>query len=184
MNLDATEKTLSSYLRRRKCLEAICIPTADIILPEALGHSATEQLIFGAFISAIWPGGRQYSTEAIHVSSVGWINLIPNFQHRDNALRYATIAIGTVLMSIDYQDDSLHITSVQTYNRAVFEVVKALKHKNWTQRDGLLIAARLLSFYEVAPYLCFHMHSTNSFITLDYCASEAAPRDIRALERA
>ncbi|EXV03854.1 hypothetical protein X797_003653 [Metarhizium robertsii] len=60
-----------------------------------------------------------------------------------------SISIGTLLLPLDAQDTQLLVKGIQTYNRAICEVAKALKGADWYQRDGLMATARLLSFYEV-----------------------------------
>lgn len=60
-----------------------------------------------------------------------------------------SISIGTLLLALDAQDTQVRVKSMQTYNRAICEVAKALKGADWYQRDGLMATARLLSFYEV-----------------------------------
>ena len=75
-----------------------------------------------------------------------------------------SISIGTLLLALDAQDTQLCVKSIQTYNRAIYEVAKASKGADWYQRDGLMATARLLSFYEVGltgqqsgdKVLCMH----------------------------
>lgn len=122
---------------------------SDIALPISLAQSAREQLCFGAFHSALQPGGRHYSSHAVKLSFVGWIDFIPNLCSSEPCIRYISIAIGAALLALESGHGQLRIKGLQAYNMALCEMAKALAQPTWHLRHGLLAVGRLLTFYDV-----------------------------------
>ena len=94
--------------------------------------------------------GRKYTETSKGLASVDWTDLVGELYQSEPVLRYAAIAWATSLLAERDQDNQLRIKGLLAYNDSVAEMGRALQKPSWYRSNGLLVAARLMSGYEVS----------------------------------
>lgn len=64
-------------------------------------------------------------------------------------MRYSTLAISTAMLGVQSRDGQLLRKGMETYGRALQEMIIALSDPHRHKSDGVLAAARLMQLYEV-----------------------------------
>jgi hypothetical protein len=95
------------------------------------------------------PDGPQFSHKSSDLASVGWTKFIGDLYNSETALRYATIATAACILGKLNDDEQLRVKGLQVYNWTIQEMIKAVKEPSRAKSDSLVLAARVMSFYEV-----------------------------------
>lgn len=122
---------------------------SHVTLPDSFTRSAREQLYFGLFWNIMIPEGRRFSPKSSDLASVGWASFIGDLYNCETALRFATVATATSILGKLNNDEQLRLKGLQVYSWTIQEMIRAVKDPNRAKSDGLIIAARLMAFYEV-----------------------------------
>lgn len=122
---------------------------SHVTLPDSFARSAREQLYFGLFWNTMIPEGPQFSPQSTDLASVGWTSLLGDLYNSETALRFATIAMATSVLGRLNDDEQLRLKGLQVYNWTVQEMIRAVREPNRAKSDSLIVAARLMAFFEV-----------------------------------
>lgn len=131
-----------SYTRNREAGPHVTLPTS-------LARSAREQLYFGLFWNIMIPKGSRFSPESSDLASIGWTSFLGDLYNSETALRFATIAAATSILGRLNNDEQLRLKGLQVYSWTIQEMIKAVKEPSRAKSDSLVLAARLMAFYEV-----------------------------------
>ncbi|RFU75914.1 zn2-c6 fungal-type dna-binding domain [Trichoderma arundinaceum] len=128
--------------------------TTTVALHDSLARSAREELFFGMLISTALPYGHLLSAKASDISTNGWVSAVEEYYNREPAIRYAALAMSVGFMGVEdrrkqvTQHSQLALQGLEAYNKAIREMVKALRDTSRSKKDGVIVAARILQFYE------------------------------------
>ncbi|KAL7922995.1 hypothetical protein ACQKWADRAFT_320364 [Trichoderma austrokoningii] len=124
-------------------------PGSHGTLQDSFARSSGEQLYFGLFWNIMIPEGARFSPQLMDLASVGWTSLLGDLYNSETALRFATIAIATSVLARLNNDEQLCLQGLQVYNWTVQEMIRAVKQPSRAKSDSLILAARLMAFYEL-----------------------------------
>jgi hypothetical protein len=128
---------------------------SSVTLHDSLTRSAREELFFGMLISTALPYGHLLSARASDVSTNGWVSAVEAYYDREPAIRYAALAMSVGFMGVEdrkkkiTQHSQLTLQGFEAYNKAILEMVRGLRDPKRSKNDGIIVAARILQFYEV-----------------------------------
>lgn len=120
-----------------------------VTIPDSLARSAREQLYFGLFWNIMMPKGPRFSSQSMDLAPIGWTSLLEDLYNSETALRFATIAMATSMLGRLNDDEQLRLKGLQVYNWTVQEMIRAVREPKRAQSDSLIVAARLMAFFEV-----------------------------------
>ncbi|KAM0258252.1 hypothetical protein ACHAQJ_003894 [Trichoderma viride] len=95
------------------------------------------------------PDGPQFSLESSNLASVGWTRFIGDLYDSETTLRYATVATAASILGRLNNDEQLRLKGLQVYNWTIQEMIKAIKDPDRAKSDSLVLAARVMAFYEL-----------------------------------
>ncbi|PNP47957.1 hypothetical protein TGAMA5MH_01009 [Trichoderma gamsii] len=127
----------------------------NITLHDSLTRSAREELYFSKLISTALPYGHLLSASASDVLTNGWVSAVKAYYDEEPAIRYASLAMSVGFMGVDErkkqipQSSQMTLQGFEAYNKAVVQMVRGLKDSTRSKNNGIIVAARILQFYEL-----------------------------------
>ncbi|KAL7893419.1 hypothetical protein HDV63DRAFT_397687 [Trichoderma sp. SZMC 28014] len=127
----------------------------SITLHDSLARSAREELYFSKLISTALPYGHLLSASASDVLTNGWVSAVQAYYHEEPAIRYASLAMSVGFMGVEErkkqitQSSQMTLQGFEAYNKAVVQMVRGLRDKKRSNNNGIIVAARILQFYEL-----------------------------------
>ncbi|PTB35646.1 hypothetical protein M441DRAFT_31853 [Trichoderma asperellum CBS 433.97] len=127
----------------------------NITLHDSLTRSAREELYFSTLISTALPYGHLLSARASDVLTNGWVSAVKAYYDKEPAIRYASLAMSVGFMGVEErkkqitQSSQMTLQGFEAYNKAILEMVRGLSDSKRSKNDGIIVAARILQFYEL-----------------------------------
>ncbi|KAL7921308.1 hypothetical protein ACQKWADRAFT_327803 [Trichoderma austrokoningii] len=127
----------------------------NIALHDSLVRSAREELFFNKLISTALPYGHLLSARASDTLTNGWVSAVSAYYDKEPAIRYASLAMSAGFMGVEEnrkqitQSSQITLQGFESYSRAVVEMVRGLNDPTRSQNNGIIVAARILQFYEL-----------------------------------
>lgn len=120
-----------------------------VVLHESLAVSSRQQKVTGLFWSTYLPNGRSFSSQAAALSIGGWTSHVENLCSSEASLKLAVLALSSSILGLESNDKQLRIKGLQLYGNATTELAAALQDPERALGNGVLVATRLLQFFEV-----------------------------------
>lgn len=83
------------------------------------------------------------------------MSAVKAYYDREPAIRYASLAMSVGFMGVEErkkqitQSSQMTLQGFEAYNKAILEMVRGLSDPKRSKNDGIIVAARILQFYEV-----------------------------------
>lgn len=134
---------------RNKAIYTKKAPQSDITLHPSLESKARDEKYLGLYWSALLPGSRTLSPDALEFSTGGWTTVAGQLCESENTLRQAILATSLSMLGDRDNNATLKLNGLQTYTRAVQSMVTAIRSSRQGNTDGLLAAVRFMIYFEV-----------------------------------
>ncbi|KAK7217299.1 hypothetical protein V2G26_005302 [Clonostachys chloroleuca] len=134
---------------RNKAIYTKKAPQSDITLHPSLESKARDEKYLGLYWSALLPGSRTLSPDALEFSTGGWTTVAGQLCESENTLRQAILATSLSMLGDRDNNATLKLNGLQTYTRAVQSMVTAIRSSRQGNTDGLLAAVRFMIYFEI-----------------------------------
>ncbi|KAF2033965.1 hypothetical protein EK21DRAFT_108381 [Setomelanomma holmii] len=136
-------RTTQAAVARRNARQPL---PSGFTLPLSLCRSAYEEKSLEAFISLYLP---QINSSVTNWDGKEIVGIVPVLSTRDEALRLAISAIGTVALSKQMNDSSLAAHGRNLYGKALAETRRALASPSRSRSTAVLAIPRVMALFEI-----------------------------------